>query len=398
MRALGCHRSQAPSEPGRRYPAFDADVPRIENQGGAVLAHAKIVSVVWTADPNHAVYERLVDALGSSNFWRSAVEEYGIGAASSGGHVEIATPPPASIERGKQKDVDALVADGVAGAPGNGWPVPDDRTMYMVFLPQAKAFLEDGRDACPGGFGYHTEINVGASPHVVYGVVASACPFAPVGVQTGTAGAVHEIAEAVTDPHTKSDLAWSGFDADHLAWELFQAWQDENGDACEGFPDSIVFDHEIGVTVQRLWSNASARAGHDPRVPAPDDPYFNVSAIGQEPISVTGGDGVAHETKGFRIGVGSERTFQVGFHSDAPIGDGFGVHVFETDLPTLGPAARPHVDLSLDTTDGTDGTTTSLTVKVLTPPSAGNEILVTFVSKRLTAPTLHFYPVVIGVY
>ena len=53
-----------------------------------------------------------------------------------------------------------------------------------------------------------------------------------------TLSASHELAEAATDPYPRSRPAWSGFRDDDLAWEMFQQFQSENGDACEFYRDS----------------------------------------------------------------------------------------------------------------------------------------------------------------
>ncbi|HEY8077037.1 MAG TPA: hypothetical protein VIF62_23080 [Labilithrix sp.] len=380
----------APPPGAGSHPAFVPDIGQLMNQGGAILKAPKIVTIVWTADPNHAMYESLADRIGSSMLWHTALAEYGVGAAASGGHVEITTPPPVSMDDGDNDEVDAFVVAGLQGAPGNGWPVPDGNTMYMVYLPQATKLLFNGADDCPNNDGYHAE----TSGDVPYGLIATACVDpGSTAIDTATATAVHEMAETATDPHVDSDLAWTGFDPDHYAWEIFQQREDEDGDLCEFYDDAYAPDAQLGVAVQLLWSNASARAGHNPCVPAPSVPYFNVTALAQDFVDVTGPGGAKHHAKGFQIPVGGEKTFAIGFYSDAQTED-WNVAAVEGngfDSPSQ------HLTATLDVTKGNDGTKANVTVKVTAAPAKGTQLLMTLISSHATGAA-HYYPVLIGAY
>ncbi len=377
-------------------PAFTPDIGLLKTKGGAVVKAPKIVTIVWTQDPNYKTYETLGDNIGGSAYWTTSVSEYGVGVASSGGHVEIAGAPPVSMDDGSNNDeVDAFIVKGVTGAPGNGWPVADANTMYMLYLPEATALLNNKADDCPSNNGYHTETTVGANTHVVYGLIASKCHDpSKSAVEEATETATHEIAEAATDPHTNSDLAWTGFDADHYAWELFQQRQDEDGDACEFYEDVYYNDSAVGGFVQRLWSNKSAKAGHNPCVPAPAEPYFNVTPLAQEMITTTGTTGLMHTTKGFRIAVGASKEFAVGYYSDATTED-WNVDVFVGDGFTV--PTTPHATASIDTPSGNNGTIAKVKVNVTSAPAKGNQVLITLIASRKTGPQ-HFFPILIGAY
>ncbi len=381
---------------GPGYAAFTPDIGQLKTKGGAVVKAPKVVTIVWMQDPDYKTYETIGDNIGSSAYWNTAVSEYGVGAGKAGGHVEIAGPPPVSMDDGANNDeVDAFIVKGVTGAPGNGWPVPDDNTIYLLYLPEATALLNNKADDCPNNSGYHTETTVGVNMHVVYGLVASKChdPMQNV-LEAATETAAHEIAEAATDPHTNSDLAWTGFDDDHYAWELFQQRQDEDGDACEFYEDVYYNDSAVGGFVQRLWSNASAKAGHNPCVPVPAEPYFNVTPLAQEAITTTGTTGVMHATRGYRIAVGASKTFAVGYYSDAKTGD-WNVDVFVGNgfsVPTT-----PHATATIDTPTGNNGTQAKVTVNVTSAPAKGNQILITLIASRKTGPQ-HFFPILIGAY
>jgi hypothetical protein len=383
----------APSADAGAYAAFKPDIGRLVNIGGPVLSAPKIVTVVWTSDPNYKTYEKLSDAIGASAFWKTAMTEYGVGPATGGGHVEIRTPPPDTLDDAPGNDeIDAFVRAGVSGAPGNGWPVPDAQTLYLVYVPESTTIQYNGQDDC-SAIGYHTETSVGALSHVVYGIVAEGCHGSDSVVEIATETAVHEIAEAASDPHTNTDLAWAGFDADHYAWELFQQRQDENGDACEFYKDSYYVDPELGVYVQRLWSNAAAAAGRDPCVPAPAHAYFNVTPLAQEKITPTSSTGRSRTTKGFHAPLGASKSFDIGFYSDAPTDD-WTVEAIEGD-GSKAPSVK-HLQLSVDNPSGNNGAKAKVTFKVTSLPSKGNQILVTLVSTGATGK--HYFPVLIGAY
>ena len=321
--ADGAARADAPSDsPGdgssATYPAFVPDVPTLTNLGGAILSAPKIVTIVWTADANHTKYEAFDDAIGASDYWKAAVREYGVGPATNGGHVEIATPPPVSFAVDPANDeIDAFIVNGVEGAPGNGWPLPDAQTMYMLFIPESVAILQGGTDACANTIGYHAETTAGAHAHVVYGVVAEKCHDTTATViDSTTETASHEIGEAATDPHTDTDGALSGFDADHYVWELFQQGQDENGDACEFFDDSYYQDTPLDALVQRLWSNKAVLAGKNPCVPgALGVAYFNVTPLAQEMVDTLDAASKKHHSKGFHVPIGSMKTVDFGAYN-----------------------------------------------------------------------------------
>ena len=69
--------------------------------------------------------------------------------------------------------------------------------------------------------------------------------------------------------------------------------------------------------VQRIWSNKSALAGHDPCVPVLATPYFNAApTIGN--VSLTTRQG-SIEVQGVTIPVGSSQDITFNLFSDAPV-------------------------------------------------------------------------------
>lgn len=105
--------------------------------------------------------------------------------------------------------------------------------------------------------------------------------------QTATFAASHEIIEATTDPHagktapTNDPTAYLGFymtNVANQAWPLVLG----GGEVADLCVDIFGFGEDRttsgGYTVQRVWNNLSAAAGHDPCVPIPSgEVYFNVA-------------------------------------------------------------------------------------------------------------------------
>ncbi len=378
------------------YPAFEPDVAQVTNHGGAILSAAKIVTVTWAADPNQADLETFGDELGASSYWKTTVGEYGAGTAASGpaNHVRIGTAPPTTMA---DTDFETFVSQQVSGAPTSGWPAYDPQTLYVLYVPATTLITSDGADLCTTRGSLHDDIPVGNDPHVPFVVVDEHCSNGDLGGITTDAS--HEIAEAVTNPHSLSDTAVVGFDSAHLAWRLLAGNDEEIGDVCESYSDaSFKGSTDLPYSLQRLWSNASAAAGHSPCVPQSSEPYYNVTPLSLEMLSVTVGSSTTPEAAlGYEVPVGSTKTFEVGYYSDAPTrrwsiqaAEGDGMH------PVSG---SPRLTLSVAKGTGQNGDkdTVSVTVNGGGAAATGNAILVTIVS---SAPghTTHTMPVLIGAY
>jgi hypothetical protein len=383
------------------YPAFTPEMPQLVDNGGPKLTSAKIVTVTWATDTNAASLQDFDDKLGPSQYWKTALAEYGIGPASSGptNHVVVQTAPPNPWDAAA---IDTWTQTQIAGAPANGWPAPDAQSVYMVFVPSTVKVTDTGADACASEAGYHVELKAGSNPDgVAYALAIQNCSIeAGTNVlQDSTSTAAHEIAEAATDPYPNNAPSIYGFDPDHLAWEVWNEWQDEVADACEYFDEAYYTEgSDLPYMVQRLWSNASAKAGHDPCVPVPSGPYNNVSPLGLQTISVAAVDANGNvspfTTKGWRIAAGQSAKVQVGLWSDAPMAT-WTVEIIGTD----GVGSKPPGVLSVtpSTFTGRNGDTVDLTVTVQTAPTQGTAALLTFGSV-FGGQEHHYMPVLVGVY
>jgi hypothetical protein len=254
-----------------------------------------------------------------------------------------------------------------------------------------------GQDACQSGIGGYHESTAVNGNQVAYGVIPQCNQNS---LDDSTLSASHEFAEAVVDPHPDSNPGWVGYDDKHLAWEFFQQGQSENGDMCEFYRDSFYrsTSTDLPFAVQRTWSNASAAAGHNPCVPAPQSAYFNVVPLGQEDIELdlsalnTGDPNAAHtKTKGYHIAVGETKTIDLGFYSDVATSGDWTIKAVEGGIQ--GTSQKGKVTMSLDVNSGRNGNKAILSVKVNIQGKTKGE-LITIVSTL--NGTSHYMPIMIG--
>lgn len=373
--------------PSGTYPAFTPMMGQLRNNGGSILKSPTIITVTWTADDKVAELETVGDTIGTGQYWKDVTSEYGVGPAVSGeaNHVHISNPPPASMS---DTELATFVNTNIAKAEG-AWPAGTD-PVYIVYLPKATSLMLQGKSACSQGIGgYHDSTKVNGVS-TAYAIVPRCGQFDHV-----TLAASHELAEAVTDPYPRSRPAWSGFRDEDLAWEFFQQFQSENGDACEFYRDSDLApgDSNLTFTAQRQWSNKSAKAGHDPCVPVfKGEKYFNVTPLALDDIDVNlsslGGDVVT--TKGIKVKLGEPRQIPLGFYSDGPLGP-WTIKAITGGI--AGGRSSGGVDLELDVTEGENGQKAYLTITVNTAGKTNSE-LVTLVSTR--SGISHYMPILLG--
>jgi len=386
----------ADAAPG--YPAFPVDAPQIQKNHGTILTAPVIVTVTWPSDASASTWEAFDDGIGASSYWAATTAEYGVGKATSGAtdHVRMNQPLPASLSYTDLQNLvaaalqRAVEADG--GAPEGGasdggpqdpvWPAPtldaqgNPQTFYSLFIPPSTAVTDPGSGMpfCNGaGTGYHASVPAGALT-VAYSVTLE-CPST--GADAIEETAAHESVETATDPFngTSTD-GYHGFDADHLAWDLYDGFADELADACQFWQSAYV--QEMGAFpywVQRSWSNQAAQAGHDPCVPAAG-PYHGVTLFPAEEAQVSVnlaviGAGTV-KSRGFDVKIGQPLTFHVGFFSDAPTGPWKIGYDFPSTLQTFDmnfvPLGNGSGTVALSQTTGSNGDRATVTV---TPTAKG---------------------------
>ena len=385
------------SAPPVTYPAFAPDMPQLQGKTTAVLKNPVVVTVNWPSSTAIDRLELFGDNLGKSNYWKTIVSEYGVGAVTSGAdnHVQVFGEPIAKTMT--TEEADAFVRTHVAD-PAAKWPKPTPGTIYVVYLPTLTKLLFGADSACDlGVLGYHSTTTADDGTQLYYAIIPS-CPFNPEGIGSDglTSTASHEIGEAVTDPSPGD--GYQGFGTNHLAWDVWNNFNSENGDACEMYLDTSFYtETEAGFdfSVQRMWSNASAAAGHDPCVPAPKAPYFNAVPLDQQPITVdlsTVGGSRRTKAVGYTVAVGDTKTFNIRLFSDAPMSN-WTVDVVQGGNP-LFPGSGPGGSATgtiQGTTKGGNGDVMTVSVTVDRASPAKYELL-TIVSTSPDETIKHYYP------
>jgi len=378
---------------GGTYPAFTPDFGQLVNHGEAVLAAPVVVPITWNGDPSQATFDQFVDGIGMTAYWKATTSEYGVGPVTSGNHVHMSGAGPATMG-------DSDFKNQVSQNAGAAWPAATDQSIYAFFLPPGTSLQIQGADACAHGIGgYHDQVMVGATL-VAYAVVPS-CSLGRgiTPAQQSTAAMSHELIEAVTDPWphlAKPGLI--GFDADHFSFDWFQSFQSENGDACELYRSSFfsVMEPSFTYWVQRTWSNDSARQGHNPCVPVPSPPYFNVTPLNLTAVNIDTtplgrGGSATTPTKGVHIPLRQSATIDVGFYSDAPTSGPWTLDTMEGG--PLNPVKTPRLTVKIDKSTGSNGDRATATVTVTTVGPLKGELLV---FRSTLGTDKHYMPVVIS--
>jgi hypothetical protein len=393
--------------PSDTYPAFPPGAGAIVRGSGYVTHDPVFVSVTWDADPAQDLIDTFVDGLGKSSYWQTLASEYGLGVASSGppDHVHIADKAPMTLTETSDESSDlwGLIETNV----GRAWPAATRDTVYALFLPPGTSLqLQTGdagapADPCHDGIGgYHSVVaSSWGAPDIAYVVIPSCRPKGSPVPQLSTLSTSHELIEAATNPYgtggRAASVGWYGFDDAHFAFQYFNGLQGEIADVCELVsPSFSMGDASFPYLLQRIWSNASGDAGHDPCVPAGDQPYFNVAPLGLADVEVTvpaalnGGVARKLTTRGLRLGNGETGRFTVGFTSDRPTGGpwtvtataGNPVLAGAADGDPLAAANPSGLRAELDHTSGQNGETAQVTVTVTSTGAAFHGELLTLTS------------------
>jgi len=319
--------------------------------------------VTWAGDDSTLVprLQQFDDTVTSTSYWTTTTSEYCekgttncIGQGTAGQHVVVATAPPSEgftdSSMGAGSTLQTWLQSEVTNDPNMPDPTPD--TIYALYLPAGTNITLD-TSAPSSGFGaYHNTMDVtgkadgGGPVTVAYAVIPRCGSFEA----TTTISASHEFIEAATDPDIGEN---------NLTFYMYsnQAWTPsggEVGDLCENGNSSWT---EGTFTVQRTWSNASAKASHDPCVPIPaGEVYFN-AAPRRQAITLSK--------------VGASVTIPIDAYSDAPMSNW-----------TLSASARGSTNFTFafDTTSVSNGSVANLTVTLTQTLTAPTTIRITSTS------------------
>jgi hypothetical protein len=300
------------SSGGSGHPAL----PQVDDNGGGILPTPEIVTVTFSPslytnasspDATTMIADLLDfdDTLTQSAYWDTVRAGYcepvnstncvghGVAIDPTKDHVSITTAPAASYTDAPDNGPSTLHTYFNSLLAANILPAPNANTLYVFYFPQSTAITVNGGTTCSNIGGFHNSLTVG-SMDVPYAIVTVCDPedtsqgATKLTVeQTATFGASHEIMESVTDPHigelpTTSNiyqqLAFDMTNTANQAWPLVLG----GGEVADLCLDIIGGGQDRATsgkyTVQRIWNNPSAAAGHDPCVPIPSGQvYFNVA-------------------------------------------------------------------------------------------------------------------------
>ena len=354
-------------------PATHGTLPQLPNQGGPRLAHPQIVTVTFAGDPRRASFEAWAQWIATSLWLASVGAEYGVGLGAVAGAVQRPDAAPATWTSG---DIEAYlgrgITDGTIPRPSGGL----GDALYLVYLPStttATATFVDGITgvSCTDWLAFHGEAHA-SGLDFSYAVMADcgSASDALTPLEHIEQAASHELIEAATDAFPVTRPAWQ-LAVDHDdAWFSAFRFEVENGDLCE--VPSLTW-REAGFVAQRVYSNAAARAGSDPCVPADGSaPYFNTSA---SPATV------------LRLAPGASATLDLRGWSTAPTDD------WQLTTRVVG-SVHPVLVFGARTLN--NGATTTLRLTLPTGATSGVTTTVWLYSRH-AAGDYHAWPIVVTV-
>jgi hypothetical protein len=341
--------------PSTTYPAPHPAAPQITSMGGPVLAAPVFVPVTFDGDAMRPDIEAFLSKIGASSYWSAVTSEYGVGAGKGATPVHLSETAPTKIA---STDIDAWLVDKLDGTHPE-WPAPTDGTIYVVsYPPGTQIELDQWGTSCQMFGGYHGQVQLKNGTNAVYAILprcGGAQGMSALDILTFSMS--HELIEASTDPLDETNPAYMMPDADHQAWMLVPL--SEVGDMCTYRLAPLLRPPDIGYAVQRTWSNAAAKAGHDPCVPAiAGEPYFNAAPVLTDDVDFAAGMD-SKPTKGVKVAVGQSKTIEIDLFSDGPTTGPMTVHAMDANEINGG---KPDLGLSLDRTHGVNGEKLHLTI------------------------------------
>ena len=341
--------------------------------GGSVVQTPKIVPIIYTSDPQKQGITDFATKLAASAYWGQISKEYGVGALTTKAPIILTETPPSTID-------DSQIASWLVSkfsSDGARFGTPDSSTLYIIYYPSSTTVTQGGEQGCTSFGGYHYETSVGSTP-IAYAVLPRCAAFAGLGGQDVTTFASsHEILEWATDPFPASQPAYMEVDDAHAVWS--RVFLGELGDLCTQMGDVAIVPADLGFSVQRTWSNVSAKGGHHPCVPAGKAPYF--TAYPTKPESITARDdfGRTIATQGFKVGVGQSKTIDLTVYADSDPG---GVISFQVIDITKIYGGQEEFSYSLDHATGAPGSTLKLTITGERSATQGQGFLIVSQTKK----------------
>ena len=365
------------------FPAFKPHVPTVVASGGPVMKSPRIVPVFFPSTPHQDDLIEFLRKYVASPTWAEQTKEYGIGAASVAEPIQLTQDPVTTGTLGdaakgtpfssdsqtlQNDDVRAFMIDQLT-SHADVWGPSDaatlDGSLYVLFYPPS-VFVQNGENGvvCVGPTGYHDAAQFPNEERYAIYSVSTVCPFAEDAVVDSMGVATsHELLEAVTDPlGAFAGRAYNSLDPEDIGWQLVAGG--ELGDMCVrtdvDLPAFSVRVDGIPGRVQRMWSNAAARAFHDPCLPAPAGSYFNSAPVLD--VLTLG----PRNIRAVKIPPGGTATVDVQLFSDGPTGGAWSVEPEDVSALVGAFAGADPADkklaLSFDRGSGKNGDTLRLTI------------------------------------
>ena len=202
-----------------------------------------------------------------------------------------------------------------SGTPGV--PAADDDTIYAIVLPAGQS-ADAGACVTFGASHSTAYTDVGQRISFTVNPICTVPYLGLTGIGQITASLSHEIDESATDADGQEWAAQNWAASGWGAAAEGDAYA-ETADMCEFQPNAVYVDPQIGYLVQRIWSNASVAAGHDPCLPllSSDPVYFIAEPYLPEGARVWQGN----YARGLQLSPGQEVTVPVVLRADGQVGE-----------------------------------------------------------------------------
>ena len=357
------------------FPALKPDMPRVVSGGGPVLK-APIVTPVYL--PGFDYVAEMTDfskKLGATKYW-AALGEYGVGPLTMNAPVLLTSDQivPADIADITDAQIQTWLISRFDGTHPEFGTTPDPNSVYTLFYPPATNITLDTSQSCQSFGGYHSDVTINGQL-IPYAVIPDCGAFGSLkGLDAVTTTTSHELSEAATDPYPMDKAAYAQVDGDHLAWEFFLGGG-EVGDMCAQFSSSTFKPDDLLYFVQNNWSNAQAKAGHNPCQPVATDGqvYFNASPTFPDKINARG-----VFTKGVKVPVGQSKTIPLALYSDGPTNGPWTV-----TASALARGGSSPITLALDKSTGQNGDIINLTITSKTAITSTTKAVTILVTSQL---------------
>ncbi|HEY1694691.1 MAG TPA: hypothetical protein VGG39_21115 [Polyangiaceae bacterium] len=291
--------------PGVNVPgaaATHGNPPNVSNLGGPVLHSPRIVTFTFADTPNAAALQAFGASIASSAWFAQTMGDYtttsapplGLSVALTAngdptyvddGDGLFAGDAGADAAASAGTDLNAFINTSIANAvAATTIPAPDGNTVYAFYFPPSSTITGFVGQSCQAYGGYHfNQVYGDGTTPIYYAIIPDCAQGTAYELQAATLAASHEIDEASSDPAPNTgwsldvtpypeDAGTSTVEFRNDPW--LSLGYGEIGDNCEGTDWTL----DGGTLVQRIWSNTSASAGHDPCVPVPSgESYFNAS-------------------------------------------------------------------------------------------------------------------------